>query len=91
MKPIKNVRAGGGGEGTFDGQASHPGRVAMLLVASSYRNRDYLSCEKGSGDFTLFNHFGFRVEDFIFEYCIEFGSGNFGGNCTRACIALKWR
>ena len=33
---------GGGGGATYDGLASHPGGIAILLVASYYGNRDKL-------------------------------------------------
>ena len=43
---------------TCDGLASHPGRVAILLVASCYRNRSYVPgamSQLGLKGFTLKN------------------------------------
>ena len=41
-KPHKTTRWGGGGGVTCDGLASHPGGVAIFLVASCHRNWDKL-------------------------------------------------
>ena len=59
------MMGGGGGGVTYDGLASHPGGVAILLVASCYRKRDKRRqlCEPGS----WLNHFLSRQSHYMAE------------------------